>query len=178
MHFLESYSASLFESFSNNQRKANTEKFYLLMNVKRPATIKISEHTISNSYWENLLCVKIDSQLNFNNHLETIIKQSVRRYMFWLELRLFMYISKRKLLMNAFFEAQFSDCPLGWMCLSRSMNEINRLHERCLRILYNDKTLSFEDLFPKELSLSIYTQEIQKFLPLQCLRYIITYREN
>ena len=149
------------------------------MNVKRPATIKISEHTISNSYWENLLCVKIDSQLNFNNHLETIIKQPVRRYMFWLELRLFMYISKRKLLMNAFFKAQFSDCPLGWMCLSRSINnEINRLHERCLRILYNDKTLSFEDLFPKELSLSLYTQEIQKFLPLLCLRYIITYREN
>ena len=73
MRFLESYSASLFEWFSNNQRKANTEKFYLLMNGKRPATIKISEHTISNSYCENLLCVKIDSQLNFDNHLETII---------------------------------------------------------------------------------------------------------
>ena len=98
--------------------------------------------------------------------------------MFCLEFRLFMYISKRKLLMNAFFEAQFSDCTLGWMCLSRSMNEVNRLHERCLRILYNDKTLSFEELFPKELSLSISTQEIEKFLPLQCLRYIITYREN
>ena len=90
-----------------------------------------------------------------------------------------MYISKRKLLINAFFETQFSDCPLGCMCLSRSMNDkVNRLHERCLRILYNAKTLSFEDLFPKELSLPLYTQEIQKFLPLQCLRYIITYREN
>ena len=47
---LESCSTSLFEWFSNNQMKANPEKCHLLMNVNRPATIKIGEHAISNSY--------------------------------------------------------------------------------------------------------------------------------
>ena len=47
---LESCSASLFEWFSNNQMKENPEKCHLLMNVNRPATIKIGEHAISNSY--------------------------------------------------------------------------------------------------------------------------------
>ena len=45
------------------------------MNVNRPATITTGEHTIVNSYYEKLLGVKIDSQLNFSNHLETIIKK-------------------------------------------------------------------------------------------------------
>ena len=44
---LESCSANLFEWFSNNQMKASPEKCHLLMNVNRPATIKIGEHTIS-----------------------------------------------------------------------------------------------------------------------------------
>ena len=55
--------------------KANPEKFHLLMNVNRPATIKIGEQAISNSYCEKLF-IDIDSQLKFNNDLETIIKKA------------------------------------------------------------------------------------------------------
>ena len=44
------------------------------MNINRLATIKIGDHTTSNSYCEKLLSVKIDIQLNFNNHFETIKK--------------------------------------------------------------------------------------------------------
>ena len=55
--------------------KANPEKCRLLINIKRPATIKIGEHTTSNSYCKKLIGVKIDSQLKFNNDYETIIKK-------------------------------------------------------------------------------------------------------
>ena len=43
------------------------------MNVNRLATIKIGEHSLSNTQCEKLLGFKINSQLNTNN-LETIIK--------------------------------------------------------------------------------------------------------
>ena len=57
--------------------KTNPEKCHLLMNVNRPATIKIGEQTISNSYCEKLFIdIDIDSQLKFNNDLETIIKKA------------------------------------------------------------------------------------------------------
>ena len=59
--------------------KANPEKCHLLMNVNRPATITTGEHAISNSYCKKLFGVKIDSQLNFNNHLETIIKKASQK---------------------------------------------------------------------------------------------------
>ena len=41
--------------------KANPEKCHILANVNRPITIKIGEHTISNSYCEKLPGIKINS---------------------------------------------------------------------------------------------------------------------
>ena len=156
---LGSCSASLFERFSNNQMKANPEKCHIIMNVNRPHTIKISGHTISNSYCEKLLGVKIDSQVNFNNHFETIIIKASHKVHDLARITPYMCILKRKLLMNAFFKAQFSCCPLVWMCHSRSMNnKINRLHERCLRIIHNDKTSPFADLLAKDGSVTIRTR--------------------
>ena len=59
----------------------------------------------------------------------------------------FMNIKKKKVLMKAFFMAQFSYCGLILMFHSRKLNnKINKLHERCLRIVYNDNTLSFQEL--------------------------------
>ena len=72
------------------------------MSVNRSATIKIGEHTILNSYCEKLLGVKIDSQLNFKNHLETIIKKASRKVHVLDRITPYMCISNRKLLMNAF----------------------------------------------------------------------------
>ena len=119
---LENFSASLFEWFSNNQMNANPEKCHQLINVNRPATIKIGEDTISKSYCEKLLGVKTDSQLSFNNHLETIIKRASQKVHVLARIALYMCISKSKLLMNVFFKGQFCYCPLVWMRHGRSMN--------------------------------------------------------
>ena len=63
----------------------------------------------------------------------------------------YMELPKRRLLLNAFFKAQFNYCPVVWMFHSRSLNnKINRLHERCLRIIYNDKHSNFDVLLEKD----------------------------
>ena len=102
---LESCSASLFEWFSNNQLKANPEKCCLLMNANRPTTIKIGVHTISNSYCKKLLGVQIDSQLNFNNHLETVIKKSSQK------VHVLAKINLKKVINEQFFQGQFNYYP-------------------------------------------------------------------
>ena len=64
--------------------------------------------------------------------------------------------------MNAFFKSQFSYCSLVWMCHSRANNgKINRLHERCLRIIYSDKQSSFETLLEKDGSVSVHNRNLQ-----------------
>ena len=65
--------------------------------------------------------------------------------------------------MNAFFKSQFNYCPLVWMCCNRSLNnKINRLHERCLQIVYNDKKSSFNEVLVKDGSISIHHQNSEK----------------
>ena len=81
-----------------------------------------------------------------------------------------MGISKRKLLMNAFFTLQFSYCPLIWMCHSRTnKRKINMLHGRCL-IIYNDKQSSFTELLIKDSSVSIHIRNIQR-LAIEMFRF-------
>ena len=73
----------------------------------------------------------------------------------------YMELPKRRLLLNAFFKAQFNYCPVVWMFHSRSLNnKINRLHERCLRIIYNDKHSNFDVLLEKDNSVSIHHNNI------------------
>ena len=48
------------------------------------------------------------------------------------------------------------------MCHSRKNNrKINRLHERCLRTMYNDKQSSFNELLEKDGSVSIHERNLQ-----------------
>ena len=53
-------------------------------------------------------------------------------------------------------------CPVVWMFHSQtSNNKINRLHERCLRVIYKDKNSNFENLLEKDNSVSIYYRNVQ-----------------
>ena len=59
----------------------------------------------------------------------------------------YMNVDKRRLLFKSFLESQFSYCPLIWMFHNRTLNsKINGLHERALRIVYDNYELSFDEL--------------------------------
>ena len=47
--------------------------------------------------------------------------------------------------------------------------KINRLHERCLRIIYNGKASNFEQLLGKDSSVSIHTRNL-RFLALEMFK--------
>ena len=48
-------------------------------------------------------------------------------------------------------------------------NKINRLHERCMRLIYGDKTSSFEELLEQDKSVFIHTRNLQ-MLATECLK--------
>lgn len=65
--------------------------------------------------------------------------------------------------MGTFIESEFNHCPLIWMFHSRTMhNKINKLHERALRIVYRDKSSTFEQLLEKDKAFSIHERNLQK----------------
>ena len=72
-----------------------------------------------------------------------------------------MNLSKKKKLVSSFFNSKLNYCPLIWMFHSRIINnKTNRLHERCLRLLYGDKSSSFENLLEQDKSITIHTRNL------------------
>ena len=58
------------------------------------------------------------------------------------------------------------------MCHSRvKNNKINRLHERCLRIIYEDKASTFEQVLEKDSSASIDTRNF-RFLAVEMFKVV------
>ena len=56
----------------------------------------------------------------------------------------------------------FSYCPLVWMCHSRTLNnKINNLHERTLRLVYDDRQSTFEELLNIDKSVVIHDRNLQ-----------------
>ena len=72
-------------------------------------------------------------------------------------------LEKKKLLMRAFIESQFSYCPLIWMFFVRKMNrKINYIHEKALRFVYDDYIMAFVLLLIRNDSVSTHHRNIQK----------------
>ena len=148
---LERDSKMLFKWFSENQMKANINECHLLVNRKDEVVINLRETEIKNSEYEKLLGIKVDTKLNFNEHLNDIINKASFKVNALSRIVPYRSLCKKKILMNSFFNSQFSYCPLIWMSHSRIINnKINRLRERCMRLIYGNKASSFEELTARQ----------------------------
>ena len=158
---LTNVTQKLFTLFANNHMKANHDKCHLLLSTQEEANIQIANTTIKCSQSEKILGIILDNQLKFGRHVENICQIASRKLNALAGVTNYMELLKRHILMNAYFKAQFNYCPAVWMFHSRSLNnKINRLHERCLRIIYNDKHSNFEELLVKDNSVSIHHNNI------------------
>ena len=159
---LKEASDELFYWFANNQMKANPDKCHLLTSSSDKVSICVDNYNIKSSKCEKRLGIKIDNKLNFNTHVDEICKKAGQKLNALSRVTPYMDLSKRRILLNAFFISQFSYCPLVWMFHSRGKNnKINRIHERCLRIIYNDKKSTFYELLEKDGSVSIHKRNLR-----------------
>ena len=73
-----------------------------------------------------------------------------------------MNIPKRRIIMKSFVTSQFGYCPLIWMFHSRRLNnKTNSIHERALRITYQDHISTFQELLNKNNTVSIHHRNLQ-----------------
>ena len=143
---------NLFKLFLEKQRKANSDKCHLTTSKQSCMNLKTVNINTGNIPCEKLVGVEVDNKLN----LDGIIKNVSRKVSALSRIFIFMALTKRRFLMNSFFTSQFSYCPIIWMCHSRTVNsKINKTHERCLRIVYNDNKSSFKELLETDKSLQI-----------------------
>ena len=68
----------------------------------------------------------------------------------------------RKRMVNSFITSHFFYCPLVWIFHSRRLNNrINHIHERALRIIYQDYNSSFKELLRKDSSLTSHQRNLK-----------------
>ena len=109
---LEDDSINLLKWFLDNQMKAKSDKCHLITSKQGCMNLKLGNMNTENSNWEKLLGVKVDNKVNFNEHLDRIIKKVSRKVSALTRIFPFMDLTKRRFLMNSFFNSQFSYCPL------------------------------------------------------------------
>ena len=91
-----------------------------------------------------LLGVSLEGRLNFDFHVNILLKKVSKKNHALARACNYMNEKKRRILMNAFITSQFSHCPLVWMSHSRAMNNrINKIHEKALRLVYKTETNLF-----------------------------------
>ena len=74
--------------------------------------VNIGTAQIENTQNEKLLGIIIDSKLSFDKHIQQICSRASAKLKALARIAPFMNITKRKILINAFFNAHFSYCPL------------------------------------------------------------------
>ena len=80
-----------------------------------------------------------------------------------------MSTEKKRTLFKAFVFSQFNYCPLVWMFHTKELNSrINSLHEKALRLIYQNRNLSFDDLLKLDKSVSIHYRNLQYLLTEIC----------
>ena len=109
-----------------------------------------------------LLGETVDNKLSFEPHFSLVCKKIGQKI--HALARVSKFISKKKLrfIVKAFILSQFSYCPSVWMCHSRTLNnKINKLHEMALRLVYDDKQSTCEELLNINKSITIHHRNLQ-----------------
>ena len=136
---LEELSLPLLSWFRENKLELNFDKCHLIVSDIENPKIKQDDFTTSNSKKKRLLGIIFDDRLKFQFYIELAQKVSLKLSALSRVAPLVDLLQKN-ILLNVFFRlatALWFGCAI---LNSRILNsKINKLHERCLRLIYNDK---------------------------------------
>ena len=151
------------EWFGWNFMKLNQDKCHFLFAGHKHEHLfaKAGTCKIWESQREQLLGVYIDNDLSFNYHVANLCKKANRKLTALIRLGRFHNFSQKKVLMDSFIKSQFGFSPLVWMFHDRGVNaQVNKIHERALRFVYEDDIRSFEELLEMDGSVNIHHRNI------------------
>ena len=101
-----------------------------------------NSNLIKSSSSEKLLGVDIGSKFNFDSHVNHSCDKASKKLRALAWVTSYVTLQKKKIVITSFFNAKFNYCPLIWILHSpKYNNKIKHLHERCLRLIYNDNKI-------------------------------------
>ena len=103
--------------------------------------------------------------VTFEKHIKELSKKGNLKLHTLTRYAKFMSTEKRHLIFKGFIISQFNYFPLVWMFHTKQLNNrINSLHEKALRVKYQDRKSFFNELLNLDKSVSIHYRNIKYLL--------------
>ena len=168
-HKLSNDTHTFLNWFKVNSIVANPGKFQIMFLGSKIDNCKIT-FAIENKQIKckgevKLLGITIDEKLIFTKHIANICSLANNRLRALTRIRRYLSKEQTKHLPEAYIISAFKYCPLIWMfCNKTSNNQINKIHKRSLRLIYEMQDANFEDLLLKDNSWSVHESNIHTLL--------------
>ena len=160
---LEDETSIVLNWFQINEMKSNDDKCKLIVANNDEVSLILGNESIEASSTVELLGIKLDKNLDFNDHVLDLIKKGNQKLHALARISKYLNQDKLKIIMKTFIQSQFNYCPLIWMFHNRTLNnKINRLHERALQIVYKNDKLTFQELLDMDNSITIHHKNLQR----------------
>ena len=163
---LERESGNLVEWFTQNQMKANPDKFQAVAvgertHGERP-TFRIGEAEIECDETVKLLGVDIDFRLNFDIQISNICRKASQQINVLKRIGKFLNFESRKTIYHAFIMSNFNFCPLIWhFCSKGNTEKLEKIHFRALKFIYQDFNSNYEVLLEKAGSTTLHLSRLR-----------------
>lgn len=116
---------------------------------------------MESSIIEKYFDVNISVNLLFDNHITDLCCRTSRKIHPLSRVVSDIRFDKKVTLLNTFITSQFNYHPLTCMCHNKSLNNImDHVHERALKIVYQDKKSSFKALVENEKSVTVNVEKL------------------
>ena len=149
--------------FRLNEMKSNDDKCHLIIANQENVSVTLGKEIIEATNSVELLGVKIDKNLDLNDHVSYLCKKGNQKLHALARISKYLSKDKLKIIMKTFVQSQFNYCPLTWMFHNITLNnKINKLHERALRIVYKNDDLTFQELLDMDDSITIHQKNLQR----------------
>ena len=119
--------------------------------------IKINEIEIKRSPPKSTLGVTLDDQRNFKSHMSNLCKKTSQKLTAVRRIFSYMDLPRCQVIRKVYMNSQFDYRPSVWMMHSQSINyKIKHIHERLLKIVYEGKLSTCENLLEKDKAVKIH----------------------
>ena len=126
----------------------NPDKSQSIILDKKKSNLKniplnIDSQTVKSVPSVELLGIHLDDKLNFNLHISNICRSAANQLNALIRLKSYLNFNLKRVLINSYIISNFNYFPLVWIfSTAKSLNKIESLQKRALRLLYNDYSIS------------------------------------
>ncbi len=136
--------------FSPNDMQANPSKFQFLTTNDCNISLSIYGATIEQDKVVKLLGVHIDNKLDFKFHVSEVCRKAGRQLNALRRQSKLLNFRARMKVFNSFIRAHLNFCPLVWVNRNKTdLSRLEKVQERALRLVFNDKGSSYTDLLQR-----------------------------